>query len=256
MSVILLDFETTDLDTSKARITEIGAQRTTDDFENVEASLSSLVWESGYPALSPEIIRVTGITQEQLTKEGIKPVQALRLLSSMVTKETRAIIAYNRAYDEPVFRTEVNRHTLTLDPGINWMGQVPWLCAMADVETNYQFRSWRLMHIALEYGVTVNPKILHRAIADVELMRQMLIASGSTIEKMTEFQSIPWVYVRANVSYEDKDLAKKAGFGWESAPGDQTGKRWDKMWVKRVKQSFYKKLEQDCLFPVKVIATA
>lgn len=254
MSILLLDFEATNLETSEARIIEIGAQLVTDDFTEVKDELSLLVWESNYPALTPEVLKVTGITQDELTIKGISPARALQKLAAVVNEETRAVIAYNRAYDEQVWRAEVNRHTLTLDAKVSWMSQIPWACALADIETNVEFKSKRLAHVALEYGITVNPKLLHRAIADVELMRQVLVESKVTLEKMFTYQNTPWVYVQANVTYNNKDLAKKAGFGWESAPGDYSGRRWDKAWVKRVKEHKYKDLEQECPFSMKVLA--
>jgi len=256
MSVLLLDFETTALDTKEARIIEIGAQKVTDDFTQVKGALSTLVWESGYPALQPEIIKVTGINQAELTERGIRPVVALQMLATLVDADTRYVIAYNSIYDRGVFSAEVDRHTLTLDGRVGFMTQVPWLCAMTDIETNYQFKSWKLMHMALEYGVTVNPKLLHRAIADVDLMRQLLLASGVTIAAMAEFRESPWVYVAARVSFENKDLAKKQGFGWEQAHGDPGARRFEKTWVKRVKQKFYTALERECTFPLRVIGDA
>ena len=52
MTVLLLDFEATGIDTSKERITEVGAMITSLDFKEVHATFNTLVYDSSYPALS------------------------------------------------------------------------------------------------------------------------------------------------------------------------------------------------------------
>lgn len=264
MSVLLIDFEATGLDTKTSRTLEIGAMVVHDDFtvhEGHAAQVSTLVWESGYPALIDEVKKVTGITEEMLLAEARPPLQAFSLLGDLVTNDIKHVVAFNRAYDENLFREEMFRHELTMDPRMNWLLSSPWLCAMVDIEKNYEFKSWRLAHLALEYGVTVNPKILHRAINDVELMRQMLVASGTTIKDMYDFQQMPWVYVRAlcKKPWEDNGestaKAKLRGYSWEQCKGDETGKKFDKCWVKRVKQKYVALEEQQAPFQVRVIPT-
>ena len=153
-------------------------------------------------------------------------------------------MAYNRGFDEPIVKNEIRRQSInsSMPVGLAHIMAVPHLCAMTDLEKNYEFKSWRLMHVALEYGVTVNPNELHRAIADVELMRKMLQASGYSPTDIYAFQQEPWVYVRAltRAPWEDKGestgKAKQAGFSWEMARGDETQKKFSKCWVKRIKQ--------------------
>jgi hypothetical protein len=190
-----------------------------------------------------------------LVKDGLKPETAFGLLGDMVTKDIAYVIAYNEAYDSNVFREEMFRHHLTLDPKMSWLLNIPWLCSMADVEKNYKFKSWRLAHVALEHGSTVSLKDLHRAINDVQLMRDFLERSGVTPDDMHRFKMEPWIYVRANVEKpwldgsRSVDLAKAAGFSWERAKGDTTGRTFTKTWVTRIKQKDYDKLLE---LPIKV----
>lgn len=259
MSVLLVDFESTGIDTKQARITEIGAQLVSDDFKKVHAQYSQLVWESGYPAITPEVEEITGITQSMLSRDGVEPKKAFESLGLLIDEHVSHVIAYNRGYDEDLFKEEIFRHDLTSDPKMNWIISSPWLCAMVDIEKNHEFKSWRLMHVALEHGVTVNPKELHRAINDVELMRQMLIESGTSVKEMYEFQQSPWVYLRAMCKkpWEDGGLstgeAKALGYGWQQAKGDETKRVFDQCWVKRVKEKNIAEEERKAKFPVRII---
>lgn len=256
MSKLLIDFESTGVDTKTARITEIGAMITTDNWTEV-TGISELVWQSGYPALTPEVVKVTHITQQMLNEQGISMVAAMALLCTLVEEfKPTHVVAYNKAYDEALFRAELVRQPELMDiPYMKELAALPWVCAMSDIEKNYEFKSWRLMHVALEHGVTVNPTILHRAIADVELMRQMLVNSGETADTMYTFQKIPWVYVEAIVKKpwddggESTDLAKKHGYSWERARGDDTQRSFSKKWIKRIKEKNY---EQELALPFQV----
>jgi len=248
MSILLIDFESTGLDTKTARITEIGAMVVDDKFNEPTQLLTQLVWDVGYPAITDEVTKVTGITQDMLLQDSIAPADAFNKLGELVSDDLQYVIAYNRVYDENLLRYEAARMTATMLPKINWLLSTPWICAMVDLEANHKFKSWRLMHIALEHGVTVNPKELHRAINDVELMRKMLQASGTTAQEMYAYQQSPWVYVAAitKAPWEDNGVstthAKAAGFSWQQAKGDDTNRVFDKRWVKRIKQKDFDEL--------------
>ena len=239
--LLLIDFEATSVDPKTARIIEIGAAIVNKDFSHIGlgCQLSQLVWDSNYPALTPEVVEVTHITQDMLCDGAVEPALAFGHLAQMCAKAPiEYVIAYNRKYDETLFREEMLRHNLGLLPGINLLLQTPWVCAMEDIEPNYKFKSWKQMHVALEYGITVNPKELHRAIADVELMRNILKESGTTPEEMYQFQISPWMYIAANVKPPWTDggksstEAKALGFKWQQCGDDRV---FDKTWVKRIK---------------------
>lgn len=259
MSILLIDFESTGLDTKTARITEIGAMVVDDTFSEPLQGMSQLVWDSSYPAITAEVTGVTGITQDMLTKDAVAPMEAFKMLGELVDDDTEYVIAYNKVYDENLFRSEIARHTASMLPKMNWLLSTPWLCAMVDIEANHGFKSWKLMHVALEHGVTVNPKELHRAINDVELMRKVLQASGTTVQAMHEYQQSPWVYVAAvtRAPWEDNGVstahAKAAGFTWQQAKGDDTNRVFDKRWVKRIKQKDYDKLLTNLNINVRLI---
>lgn len=252
MNVLLLDFEATGLNTDTDRILEVGAMVVPSDFRNAPlAMLSEMVWESGYPALTDEVAKITGITEAELLTKGIPPVNALRLVNSMAHPyKIEAVIAFNAKYDKGLYLAELTREGAP-DHAV-YLSTVPWLCAKQDVESNNQFKSKRLAHLALEYGVAVDPKKLHRAINDVELMREMLFASGAKFEDMLAYAQIPWIVVRAQVSYDDKDKAKAAGYWWEKVYVDTGELTFPKKWVKKIKKTDLEK-EGALGFPVEVL---
>jgi hypothetical protein len=81
----------------------------------------------------------------------------------------------------------------------------------------------------------MDDRILHRAIDDVRLMFD-LVFGFYRWEDIIKFKQEPWIYVKAVVEYEDRELAKAAGYGWEVCRGTQEP-RFPKSWVKRLKES-------------------
>lgn len=260
MSVLLLDFESTGVDTAKDRITEIGAMVVSDDFKEVYQGLNLLVHAPDYPPLTQEVIDITGITPEML-KDAVAPELmmtdiAMLAMEYLSGEPLRGVVAYNCPFDKGLFDAEVGRQAASMLPGINQLIQMPWLCAMRDVEANLKCKSWKLMHVALDHGVTVNPKELHRAINDVELMRKMLVELGETFGSMLAYHNEPTVYVIAQVrppwedGGESSGIAKSLGFSWQVAKGDDTGRVIKNRWVKKIKQKDWVKLQETA--PIKV----
>lgn len=256
MAVLIIDLETQGLN-KEDNITEIGAQVVSHDFQEVLGEVSCLVYDDSYPPQPPEVVRVTGITDEMLRGEGVLLQDAGDMLASILPSNLEYVVAYNAEFDEAVFKHHGAHALFPLVERLGLMFQVPWLCAMRDVPSNYQYQSWKLMHLALEYGVAVNPRELHRAINDVDLTRQMLAAAKTTSHKMHAFKQEPWVYVRAicKPPWEDNgqstDAAKKLGFTWERVRGDD--KRFEKSWVKRVKESHLEALINDAPFTIRTL---
>lgn len=255
MDILLLDFETTGLDTSEARIIEVGAMLVDEEFNQSGLSFSSLVYSPEYGQITKEIEDITGITQEMLEHRAIKPFEMWDTLSNLFPVDF--VIAHNVAYDQGIFRSEMARIQDQLELGYWAIDRTKWLCSMKDIEANKKSKHWNLSALALHYGVTVNPDELHRAIGDVELMRKMLKASGTTVQEMLTYHEMPSVILRAFCEAPWKDggassgLVKKAGYSWERAIGDTTERVHEKCWVKLVKQ---KDVETEMARPFKVQA--
>lgn len=257
MSVLLLDFETTGLDAAKDRVIEIGAMVTSPDFKEVQSHLSLLVYSPEYPALTEEITKVTNITPEMLAN-AITPERMVAELDVLLEPhpELLGVLAYNMQFDQGFLKAEVGRVAGTMLKGINNLMQLPFLCAMRDVEANLKCKSWKLMHVALDHGVTVNPKELHRALNDVELMRQMLVEVGETFDSMLAYNQEPELYVIAQVrppwedGGESSGMAKALGFSWQVAKGDESGRVIKNRWVRKIKQRHWVALQESA--PIKI----
>ncbi len=252
---LLFDVETTGLNTNEDHIIEIGAMLCDDNWQSV-GELSVLIDNPAKPVISELTSSLTGITQEMINQVGVPLSKAAELLSALVL-DCNYVVAYNAEFDGPIFKAEMNRNALTMLPGINQMIQMPWLCAMKDIESNYEYKCWKLSHLALDRGLVVDPSTLHRAINDVELMRRMLEGSGLKPLDMYLFQQIPWVYVAAAIPapWLDKgvgvEAAKAQGYSWQRAKNDS--REFEKAWVKKIK---YDKLDQEitnCPFQIRTI---
>lgn len=248
MIILGIDFETTGLDTKNDSIIEIGAA-----LFNAAAgwqpklTLSALIKYDKPISLSEEVKEVTGITDEELERNG-KPLEfVLGILEDMVA-EADYIMAHNSEFDEQMLKNQLRR--MGLQEKFPKCAESPkWLCSLSDIEHPDKFRCRKLAHLSLDYGVTVNPKVLHRALDDVLLMGKMMKERGTSIQEDIEFAQEPWIYVRALIPppWEDggkgRDQAKASGFGWERAPGTQEPV-YPKCWVKRTKKkNFVKEVE-------------
>lgn len=229
MRALLLDTETTGI-AEQDRVVEIGAMVTSEDFGINFYDMNALIKDDSFPPMAEEVTAVSGITQELLNTHGIAKEDAYQMLEE-AAGSVDVVIAYNEEFDRSMLFKDLKEDSR--------LRKLPWLCAMKDVESNYKHKCWKLSHLALDKGITVNPSELHRAIADVELMRKMLHASGETIASVIKYKEEPWSVVSAEVPAPWTDggagvnACKKLGFSWEKIPGGTL--TYAKKWVKRLK---------------------
>jgi DNA polymerase-3 subunit epsilon len=233
---LIIDFEATSVEPTTARIIEVGAMIVDDNWQE-RGRYSAFVLQREVLPLPEEITRITHITDQMLEAQGI-PLRKMfeelaEFLSPVGTPDY--IVAYNREYDETLYNTEFQRLYS------QFAGQNHWVCAMRDLEVNYNFKCWKLSHLALDHGLAVDPNGLHRAINDVELTRRMLEKLAVPASAMFEFQQMPWTVLQAKIPkpWEDggkgKSEAVKLGYAWETPRGSK--EKFEKCWVKQVKQN-------------------
>lgn len=253
MRVLGLDFETTGFNYQENdRITEIGAVLWETDNQQPLLTFSEYLYEESYPPQSDEIVRITGITNEMLKEFGVSPALGFARLANLVEKyKVKYIVAHNgENFDRPFLGAELNRHlpyihALAPDAGGGRdavsdcvrLGGVPWIDTRSDIPYEVEPDSRKLKHLALDLGF-INP-FPHRALFDVLTMLKVL--SASDIEKVVEYQKIPWAVMRAVVDYKDKDQAKALRYSWEKI-GE---KQYPKFWVKKVKENQIEKEIED-----------
>ena len=251
MLILGVDFESNGLDVINSHITEIGAVLFDTDKGSSVESLSCFLYDESYPPQSQDIIELTGITDELLKQEGIFPEQGLHKLGELM-KQADYIVAHNKKFDARIGAHFSARYETPL-PSKNW------LCSLTELEWPKQITCRKLAHIAFELCPDLLFKEgklipLHHAMNDVQLMLN-LISRVTDWKTFIEYASQPWATLQAVVPapWTDagvgKDWAKKNGYGWESPPGSDL--KYEKSWVKRVKESKLKEEQNDKPYEIK-----
>ena len=131
--------------------------------------------------------------------------EAIKYFESLV-RVSNLIVAHNAEFDKKWF-------------GLKKLPQIekPWICSMDDITwpADRQLKSRpSVRDLALAYGVPVWNA--HRALTDCIYLAEVFIRC-SELEKLLIRALEPKVLFRAEISYEDRYLAKNAGFRWNDA---------------------------------------
>lgn len=238
MRVLGFDLETTGLVPSQDRIVELGWC-----LWDVETATPLRMGNDIFLQEAPipeETIRVHGITNEVAKEFGIQAAAALSCFEDIVAYyKPDYLVAHNgHNFDLPFLLAEFKRHGVECPT----VSATPLIDTRADIPYEKEPESRRLKHLALEDGF-INP-FPHRALFDVMTMLKVL--SRHSIDKIVEYQKIPWIIVRAMVSYDERDLAKAQRYSWQVV-GDKT---FPKAWVKAIKENHLEKERAACSFQV------
>jgi DNA polymerase-3 subunit epsilon len=220
MLILGLDFETTFLspvDVSKLRITEIGAVLYDWDTKKPLEIMSKLIYSDEYPKSPPELVELTGITDEMLDLYGEIPPPQLRELNCLMAQADYVVAHNGNGFDKPIYEAECLRHNIV-------RVEKPWIDTRVDIQYPANIKSRKLTYLAAEHGFA-NP-FQHRALFDVLTM--MHILEKYDLDKVIALSKEDSYIVTANVSFQNKDKAKGRGYFW-NAP--------DKLWQKEVKES-------------------
>jgi hypothetical protein len=251
MRICGVDTETTwtkPVDAKKARILEIGAAIFDDQDWSRHLFYKKFVWDPSYSPLGPEIEELIGVKEEEIAKDGIPLSTALRELECFA-KGCDYFMAHNKAFDETVINCE--RKRVGMDPN-----KIPFICTVNDVP-HVNKRCRQLSHLALDYGVAIDPSKLHRALDDVLLMGDMMKRGGFKVQAIVDYMSIPWLYLEAVIPKpwtdggKGKDLAREKGFKWEQTY--HSDPKFEKKWVKKIKELELEKEKADLPFPVIIL---
>lgn len=186
-NIVVLDFETTGLNTKKDRIIEIGAVRLSG--KTILDSFSMLV----YPgvALKPKITEITGIKDSDLVGKP-SPAEAVEKLLKFIGSDS--IAAHNAKFDMGILRSELERMGRTLktpvvDTLILSRGLYPKL------------KSYRLKAVCKSLGISL--KNAHRAVHDATATAQALAVMFSEL-KNRDIQT----YLQANQMLNKSSLGR------------------------------------------------
>lgn len=204
---VVVDTETTGVDTDKDAIIELGmvlfefdpvtgiAYRVLETFDQLE--------DPGFP-VPPESTAVHGITDEMVKGARIEDERVAQFLEGV-----SLVIAHNAKFDR-VF----------LEKRLPLFESLPWGCSFAQVDWRGEgIGSAKLDYIAYQYGFFYEA---HRAEGDcyalLEILQQPLPKSGDLVLRSI-LNSLPlksYQIFATGSSFETKDILKARGYRWDA----------------------------------------
>lgn len=210
MKILGVDFETTGLDRERDQIIEVGAV-----LWDVEASqpvkiLSEMIKPEGVTELSPEVESITGLKMSMLERYGTSYREVWTRALGEMAKCADVFMAHNAPFDRAFYERAIRDNGL--DPGEKKI----WINSETDLPNRAyeKGRSRSLSYLAADHGF-LNP-FPHRAVTDVLTMFKVFEPYSNEMDLIIEQAMSPRLLVIAQVSFEDKDLAKNAGFKWNA----------------------------------------
>ena len=231
MIVLGLDFETSGISPNEDRVIEIGAVLWDCDRKTPIDIMGKLIKQEGI-RLSPEITEITGILDEDLENHGYDATASLKELHGLLSRCDYVVAHNGNRFDKLFLEQEVKRAGLG---ELNWTK--PWIDTLTDLPLPDSIRTRKLSYLAVEHQL-FNP-LPHRAVFDVIVMLQLF--SKYPVEEVVSLAESPTIEVRADVTYDDRALAKDCGYRWDGGR---------KMWVKTIKQVHFEGEQQRAKFDV------
>lgn len=205
---LIIDTETSGLEES-AQVIEVGAILYSVENQCVLQELATLFPATKNDAEPINRIKTTALYEIELTRSVSF---ALELLFAMSTSAD-VYVAHNAEFD----KKRIVRDTRFLP-----MASRDWLCTMADFKWPLATKeSGSLINLALDHGIGVASA--HRALTDCRLIASLFDRAADLPEMFTVAMR-PKAMFQALVSYDDRELAKQAGFKWNGAD-----KTWTRM---------------------------
>ncbi len=195
-TLLILDTETTGLEPDNHFCLEVGAILFNVKRRSVLSQVSFLL-----PVMENQAESINNIPAE-ITRIPQPYLEALEYFKTLV-KSADVIIAHNAAFDKKWFG-------IGLLPEIN----KTWICSMEDINwpKNLNLKSRpSVRDLALAYEVPVWSA--HRALTDCIYLGEVFKRCNGLEELLVKALE-PRMLMRARVSYEERHLAKKAGFIW------------------------------------------
>jgi DNA polymerase III subunit epsilon len=201
---VVLDTETNGLDSTKHKIIELAVRRIRFDVEGQITKIDkgySWLEDPGEP-LSPEIMKLTGLTDADLAGRSIDADAATKLLLS-----ASFIIAHNAGFDRRFVEERL--------PVIK---NAPWACSRRDVDWLARgFDGESLGFLLMQSGWY---HAAHRASGDVDAIIAILqhrSGRGPPMKELFERASAPSLLVNATGAHFDcKDLLRARGYRWNN----------------------------------------
>lgn len=204
VAAVVVDVETTGLDIDADPIVELALTRIWADANGrVRLTGRSRTWfeDPGRP-LSPEIRRLTGLSDEMLTGRSILDPEAGSLI-----RDADVVIAHNAGFDRP-----------RIERRLPFCAGRPWICSLRDVDwRGLGFEGGRLGDLLLQAGWFYSA---HRAKGDVDALIRLLdhdVGDGTTVLRHAmDRASRPTARIVADGSpFEARIPLRARGYRWD-----------------------------------------
>ncbi len=247
--ILGIDIETTGLDPKVDHITEIAwvVKEVGDPKPLVMRTHFVLPGEDFFKSqnyISPSIEMLTKIKMRHLLAGEYLETILNALFNDLLRYRVTHIVAHNGVnFDAPFITAKAKLiPSSNIKDFIEAFANQSWIDTATDLVYPEDCRHTNLMYVAAYFGF-VNP-FPHSALFDVATMLKVL--DQFPFEQVAARARLPWVTLKAHVSFEDRDLAKKRRYSWEVLGG----KSYKKTWVKRVKECDVEKEVEEAGFAV------
>lgn len=198
--LLLIDCETTGVKPESDQLCEVGAILFSIEHRAVIQQLSFLLPVAENPAYSVNKIKPE-ITQAEISPSGYAPWLLIDMINA-----ADAFVAHNADFDRPW----VTDFAGTLDRA-SLVTTKPWICTCYGISWPGLKPGASLASLALSFGVPV--WAAHRALTDCTYLAH-IFERDENLEQHVQEGLLPQVLYQACVSFEEKELAKEAGFRW------------------------------------------
>lgn len=200
-NIAIIDTETTGLDARKGQVLEIACIYYNIPSKSIIHQISTLIGAMENPVFDINKIPVDALKYV----EALHQDQSIDLIGDLLFNAD-AIVAHNAEFDRKWINTipkleQNSRHR-------------KWICTRNDVTWPLRKDSpLNLIHIAANLGVPIINA--HRALSDCHLLLSCL-EKVPDMELFLDHSISDKKWVKANIRFDDRPLAKAAGFLWDN----------------------------------------
>jgi DNA polymerase-3 subunit epsilon len=211
-TILVIDVESTGLDRHHDKIIELGMAKIHYSFgesriTSVEACYSE--FEDPEKALKPEIIEITGITDDMLTGKRFNDEEVEKWIN-----DADLICAHGAGFDRPLVE---RRFPAAKDK--------PWCCSLREIDWNGMgLNSHKLDYLVYRTGYFYNA---HRALIDCLAVAWLLHVLPEAFESLLDNARKRTAVVHAfGAPFEIKDTLKESGYRWDNGDGGNSKHWW------------------------------